>query len=118
MSNTKLYSLIALVALAAAAAGADAPLKTVNIVTTEADAAAFVPGQVIVLFDDDVTAADMDRVVAEVGGEVLTRSAADVKRLVVTVPAGSEDLYVSKYAAAEGVRAAEKNYVYNIMGGS
>jgi len=117
MLKKTVYPLVAFLALAGLAAAADAPIKTVYAVTTDV-AAGFVPGQVVVLFNDDVTAADMDRVVAQVGGEVLTRDASDVKRLVVTVPAGSEDLYVGKYAAAEGVRAAEKNFTYNVMGGN
>jgi hypothetical protein len=86
--------------------------------STPAKEAAFVPGQIIVLFDEGVSAARQEELVAATGGDVAERSAVNPARLVVTVPVGREDDFVAKYRKLHDVQAADKNYISKAAGGT
>lgn len=77
----------------------------------EANAAgeSFKAGEIVVLFNDGTTTAEIDEAVAATGGEIAERSAVNAARVIISVPAGEEDAYVEKYAKLKNVRAADKN---------
>ncbi len=105
----------ALVASSASCAGDN--LKTSDrLAGTEKDEASFVPGQIVVTFDDDVTEAEIQDALAAVGGKVVERSKVTPQRFVLEVPAGEEDYYVAKYRELEEVVAADKNYKVKALG--
>lgn len=78
---------------------------------TPATAAAepFKAGEIVVLFQDGTTAAEIDEAVTATGGVIAERSAVNAARVIISVPAGEEDAYVEKYAKLKKVRAADKN---------
>jgi hypothetical protein len=73
----------------------------------------FVAGEIIVVFEDNITSAAIESLVEGVGGEIAEVSVLDPSRVVVSVPEGEEDEYVDAYSQLDTVRTAEKNYVYN-----
>lgn len=75
----------------------------------------YVPGEVIVWFEEAVGATAADAAVARLGASVAERSRVTPSRLVVSVPPGQEETYARKFAAADGVRLAEKNYIYHAL---
>jgi hypothetical protein len=75
----------------------------------------FVPGQIVVWFDDDLSDAVVDELVAKTGGEIIERSGVTPSRVVVAVPAGEEGRYVDAYRKLEEVRAAEKNHIFRAL---
>jgi len=72
----------------------------------------FVAGEIVVVFEDDVTSAAIEALVEEAGGTVAESSALNSSRVVISVPKGQEDDYIEAYLRLEGVRNAEKNYVF------
>ena len=75
----------------------------------------FVPGQIIVWFDDDLGDAAVDEFVAETGGEIIERSSVTPTRVVLAVPEGEEDRYVEAYRKLKEVRVAEKNHIFRAL---
>lgn len=73
----------------------------------------FVAGEIIVVFEDNVTSAAIESFVEGVGGEIAEVSVLDPSRVVVSVPEGQEDEYIDAYSQLDTVRTAEKNYVYS-----
>ncbi len=78
----------------------------------------FVAGEIIVVFEENVTSAVIETVVEGVGGEIAEVSVLDPSRVVVSVPEGQEDEYIDAYSQLDTVRTAEKNYVYKTQSGS
>ncbi len=75
------------------------------------EAAAFVPGQLVVTFADGISRAEITPAVEAAGGRVVRFSRVTPSRAVVEVPSGKEDAYVAAYRSAPGVAIVEKNYV-------
>lgn len=101
-------------ALCAAEAGSVPAEK--GPITVEGGPAAlsdFIAGEIIIVFEDNVTSAAIEAVVEGVGGEIAEVSVLDPSRVVVSVPEGQEDEYVDAYSQLDTVRTAEKNYVYS-----
>jgi len=109
------YVLVAAVAavLVAAAVVSAVPVKTSRaLLGADADAPTFVPGELVVLFDDGVSAAAVAAAVDRAGGALKSRSRVTPSRVVVSVPKGKEDAYAAAYVKLAGVRVAEKNFIY------
>jgi hypothetical protein len=77
----------------------------------------FVPGEIVVWFDDGTSEAEMDAAVKATGGEVVRRSDVTPARVTISVPEGAEDDYVAAYRKLANVRAADKNYVVEAFTG-
>jgi hypothetical protein len=75
----------------------------------------FVPGEIIVWFDEDLGASDIDEAVAKTGGEITERSGVTPSRVIISVPAGEEGRYVDAYRKLKEVRAADKNYIVRAL---
>jgi hypothetical protein len=71
----------------------------------------FVPGEIIVWFDDGASEAEIDAALKATGGEVVRRSDVTPSRVTVSVPAGEEDDYVAAYRKLAIVQIAERNRV-------
>ena len=71
----------------------------------------FVPGEIVVWFDDGASGADIEAAVKTTGGEVIRRSDVTPSRVTISVPEGEEDDYVAAYRKLANVQVAEKNYV-------
>ncbi|UCH77398.1 MAG: S8 family serine peptidase [Candidatus Coatesbacteria bacterium] len=108
-------SLFGLTLLAGGPALGGEPLKTSYEVYGVSTAEEYVPGEVIVWFEDAVGVAAADATVARLGASFAERSRVTPSRLVVSVPAGQEEAYARKFAAADGVRLAEKNYILHAL---
>jgi hypothetical protein len=83
-------------------------------VTTEggaAEAATFVPGEIVVVFAGNLAPAAIETLVEDVGGKVATISNENPLRVVVSVPVGEEEQYIDAYRQLGTVMTAEKNYV-------
>lgn len=78
----------------------------------------FVAGEIIVVFEENVTSAAIESFVEGVGGEIAEVSVLNTSRVVVSVPEGQEDEYIDAYSQLDTVRTAEKNYVYKTQSGS
>jgi|GEM_PF-1171743 len=101
--------------LAAAITFAGATLACGNVATPHESAGVvktedFIPGQIIVWFDDDLGAAAVDELVAKTGGEIIERSSVTPSRVIISVPEGEEGRYVDAYRKLEEVWAADMNY--------
>jgi len=107
------------------AAAATAPLfAACGEVSTAADTPgvekeeqSFKPGEVVVWFDDGVSAEEIKAAVAAVGANVKETSSVTPTRVVVTVPTGEEDAYVATFRDLKDVKAADKNYILKTMTG-
>jgi hypothetical protein len=75
----------------------------------------FVPGEIIVWFNDDLSASDVDEAVERTGGEIIRRSNVTPTRVVISVPEGKEDHFVEEYRKTKEVRAAGKNHVVKAL---
>jgi len=71
----------------------------------------FVPGEIIVWFDDGASQAEIEAAVKATGGEVVRRSDVTPSRVTLSVPAGEEDVYVAAYRKLDIVQVAERNRV-------
>jgi hypothetical protein len=74
----------------------------------------FVAGEIIVWFDEALSADEIDAAVAAAGGEITGRSDVTPSRVVIAVPEGEEDAYVEVYGELESVKAADKNYILKV----
>jgi len=74
----------------------------------------YVPGEIVVLFDDGTSEAEIEAAVAATGGEIVRRSGVTPSRVTISVPAGEEDNYVAAYGKLDNVRVAERNRVVSI----
>jgi hypothetical protein len=90
------------------------PVKSAPITTEEEPSKSndFIAGEIIIVFEDNVTSAAIETLVEGVGGEIAEVSAVNPSRVVVSVPEGQEEEYVNAYSQLDDVRTAEKNYVY------
>jgi serine protease len=77
--------------------------------------AEFVPGEVVVLFAETCSPTYGKSVVERIGGDVARRSRVTPNRVVVSVPEGREDEFADAYRRADGVRVAEKNFIYRAL---
>ncbi len=75
----------------------------------------FVPGEILVWFNDDLSPADVDEAVERTGGEIIRRSDVTPTRVVISVPEGKEDHFVEEYRKMKEVRAAGKNHVLKAL---
>jgi hypothetical protein len=83
-------------------------------VTTEGaveEAATFVPGEIVVVFEGNIAPAAIEAIVEDVGGKVAAISNENPLRVVVSVPVGEEEQYIDAYTQLGTVMTAEKNYV-------
>lgn len=71
----------------------------------------FVPGEIIVWFDDAVDGAEIEAAVKATGGEIVRNSVVTPSRVILSVPEGEEDDYVAAYRKLAIVQAVDKNYV-------
>jgi len=118
LRNVNIALLVSLTFAAAGAlctAGAGSVPAECSAITAKGDPAApsdFVAGEIIVVFEDNVTSAAIEALVEGVGGEIAEVSAVNPSRVVISVPEGQEEEYVNAYSQLDDVRTAEKNYVY------
>jgi len=77
----------------------------------------FVPGEIVVWFDDGASEAEIGAAVKATGGEIVRRSDVTPSRVTISVPAGEEDDYVAAYRKLANVQVAEKNYVVEAFTG-
>jgi hypothetical protein len=71
----------------------------------------FVPGEIIVWFDDGASEAEIEAAVEATGGKVVRRSDVTPSRVTISVPEGEEDDYVAAYRKLDIVQVAERNRV-------
>lgn len=71
----------------------------------------FVPGEIIVWFDEGASEAEIEAAVEATGGKVVRRSDVTPSRVTISVPAGEEDDYVAAYLKLDIVQVAERNRV-------
>lgn len=71
----------------------------------------FVPGEIVVWFDDGASEAEIEAAVKATGGEIVRRSDVTPLRVTVSVPEGEEDDYVAAYRKLDIVLVADKNPV-------
>jgi hypothetical protein len=112
---TALSVAILAAAVASLAGTSCGPVKTAGDTPSTAKTADFVAGEIVVWFEDYLDEAEVDEYVAKTGGEVVEHSDVTPTRVVVSVPAGEEDRYIEAYRKLDDVRAAEKNYVYQLQ---
>lgn len=72
----------------------------------------FVAGEIVVVFEDNVTSEAIETLIEGAGGTVAEVSAQNPSRVVVAVPEGQEDEFINAYLQMDDVRTAEKNYIY------
>ena len=75
----------------------------------------FVPGELVITFAEGVSTAGMLTAIDEAGGGLARRSSVNRSRIVVSVPPGEEDGYISAYKNAPGVSIVEKNYILHAL---
>jgi hypothetical protein len=107
-------STFAVTAVSYAVDATSVPVKSAPVTTEEEPSKSndCVAGEIIVVFEDNVTSAAIEALVEGVGGEIAEVSAVNPSRVVVSVPEGEEEEYVNAYLQLDDVRTAEKNYVY------
>jgi len=77
----------------------------------------YVPGEIVVWFDDGTSEAEIDAAVAATGGEIVRRSEVTPSRVTISVPEGEEDDYVAAYRKLANVKVAERNVVVGTFPG-
>ncbi len=116
-SELLLIALITVTLLCAAGNFACGQIKTSQELRGVGKGEEFVPGEIIVWFNDDLSASDIYEAVERTGGEIIRRSDVTPTRVVISVPEGKEDHFVEEYRKMKEVRAAGKNHVVKALPG-
>lgn len=114
-SELLVVALLTVLLLCAAGTLACGQIKTSQELRGVVKGEEFVPGEIIVWFNDDLSASDVDEAVERTGGEIIRRSDVTPTRVVISVPEGKEDHFVEEYRKIKEVRAAGKNYVVKAL---
>jgi hypothetical protein len=114
-SESLLIALITVTLLCGAGNLACGQIKTSQELGGVVKGEEFVPGEIIVWFNDDLSASDVDEAVERTGGEIIRRSNVTPTRVVISVPEGKEDYFVEEYRKMKEVRAAGKNHVVKAL---
>ncbi len=114
-SESLVVALITVLLLCAAGNFACGQVKTSQELGGVVKGEEFVPGEILVWFNDDLSASDVEEAVERTGGEIIRRSDVTPTRVVISVPEGKEDHFVEEYRKMKEVRAADKNRVLRTL---
>jgi hypothetical protein len=114
-SESLVVALIMVLLLCAAGNVACGQIKTSQDLRGVVTGEEFVPGEITVWFNDDLSASDVDEAVERTGGEIIRRSDVTPTRVVISVPEGEEGHFVEEYRKMKEVRAADKNRVLRAL---